>query len=384
MADPTANEIMIVTGEASGDMHGARLVEAMRARRPELTFCGMGGPALAAAGVEILFDASRLAVVGVVEVLAHGKDILAARATLVRRLKRRPTLLILIDYPDFNLLLAKKAKKMGITVFYYITPQVWAWRRSRARIIGRRSDSIGVILPFEADFFARQGITAHFVGHPLLDVVHADQDASLMRHQWEIAPGSKVVGLLPGSRSGEIQALLPVFLAGAAQLAQQMPLALIIPKAPTVAREVLEKYCQAAYKEKLKIIITDTDRYAVMAACDAAVAASGTVTLELAILGVPMVVAYRLSPLSYRLGRLLIRHLRFFSLVNLVAERQVVPELLQEEVTASRLCSELTRLLQDPAYRQTMRMALQEVRHRLGTPGAAARAAALALKLLPC
>ncbi len=375
--------VMIITGEASGDMHGARLVRAMQELDPHLAFSGMGGRELAAAGVELLYDASRLAVVGVTEVLGHLGDILAARRLLLARMRsRRPCLLILIDYPDFNLLLAAKARKLGIPVFYYISPQVWAWRSGRVRKIGRLTDRVGVILPFEQEFYARRGVRVDFVGHPLMDAVRTtmSRDQFLARHQ--IPPHAKVIGLLPGSRRREISSLLPDFLAAADRLARARAdeCVFLIPRASTVSRRLLEEHGLGRYERRICCRVVDEDRYDLMAACDAVVAASGTVTLELAILGTPAVVTYRVTPRTYFLGRLLIRNIEFFSLVNLVAGRQVVPELLQHEVTPENIAAELEKIAWDVNVHARIREGLAEVTARLGGRGASRRAARIALE----
>ena len=212
-------EVMIVAGEASGDLHGANLVRALRELRPELHFSGMGGVALAGAGVELLCDAAKIAVVGAFEVLSHLGDILAARRALLSRMhSHRPGLLILIDYPDFNLLLAKQAKKLGIPVLYYISPQIWAWRKSRVHKIARLTDRVAVILPFEQAFYANYGYQVDFVGHPLLDSVQPQMSPAEFRQSLGIEADRTLVGLLPGSRRKEIAALLPVFLQAAALL----------------------------------------------------------------------------------------------------------------------------------------------------------------------
>lgn len=378
-------EVMIVAGEASGDLHGANLVRALRTLRPELQFSGMGGIELARAGVELLCDAAKIAVVGAFEVLSHLGDILAARRALLARMRsHRPGLLILIDYPDFNLLLAKQAKKLGIPVLYYISPQIWAWRKSRVHKIARLTDRVAVILPFEQAFYANYGYAVDFVGHPLLDSVRPQLSPAAFRQSLGIEADRTLVGLLPGSRRKEVAALLPDFLAAAALLAQQPPnLTFLLPQAPTIDRSLLEANGLADAQQQLDIRVVTEDRYTVMAACDAAVAASGTVLLELAILGVPCVATYRVSPLTYRLGRLLIRDLRFFSLVNLIAEREIIPELLQEAVTPERIAQELQPLLHASSQRHAMRQGFTEVCHRLGGPGASQRAAQVALHLLP-
>jgi len=376
---------MIVSGEASGDMHGARLVRAMLSKDPDLVFCGMGGRELRAAGVEILYDANKLAVVGITEVISHLGDILAARKALIRRMQTAPpALLILIDYPDFNLLLAAKAKKIGIPIFYYISPQVWAWRKSRTRKIGRLTDRIAVILPFEQNFYAGYGIEVDFVGHPLMDGVHTSMKKDDFLRQHDIPKNNAIIGLLPGSRSKEIRNLLPDFLRAAALLADHVDpdCTFLLPKASTVPLALLKENGLDEYENRLDIRVISENRYDLMGACEAVVAASGTVTLELAILGIPTVVTYRVSPKTYRLGRLLVRNVKYFSLVNLIADRQVIPELLQDEVKATTIAEKLEQQLTDHEHRKTVIKGLAEVRRLLGGGGASDRAADIALEII--
>lgn len=378
-------QVMIVTGEASGDMHGARLVRSMMERNSALNFCGMGGDELSAAGVEILYDAAKLAVVGLTEVISHLGDILAARKALIQRMKSNPPdLLILLDYPDFNLLLAARAKKLGIPIFYYISPQVWAWRKGRTKKIGRLADRIGVILPFEKDFYAGYGVTVDFVGHPLMDGVQPTMTREEFLEQQAVPADNTIIGLLPGSRSKEIRNLLPDFLEAAKKLTDRLETdcTFLIPKASTVPLSLLHENGLAEYKNQLDIRVIDKNRYDLMGACEAVVAASGTVSLELAILGIPTVVTYRVSPRTYRLGRLLVRNVAFFSLVNLIGRRRIIPELLQDEVTPQAIADHLTPLLQDQQTRREVLMGLKEVRERLGKPGASGRAADIALEML--
>lgn len=378
-------KIMIVTGEASGDLHGANLVKSLRLKDPNLQFCGMGGPELSAQGVEILFDAAKVSVVGVFEVFAHLKDIWLAQRVLRRRLVQEPPdLLILIDLPDFNLLLAKKAKKLAIPVFYYISPQLWAWRSGRVKTIKDRVDKIGVILPFEEEFYCRRGVLAQYVGHPLLDTVKTNLTREQFLKAHNISPGIRAIGLFPGSRKREISSLLPIFLAAAEILQKRSSDKIIffIPKASTIGKQEFDAAGLRTYQQFLDIRIIEEDRYNMMAACDAVVTASGTVTLELAILEVPMVVVYRLAPLTYQLGRLLVK-IDFFSLVNLIAGYAAVPELLQHEVTASRIAAELLTITTEPAGEHKMRQALREVRSKLGESGASEKAATVALQMLP-
>lgn len=376
---------MIVAGEASGDIHGAGLVRAMQALAPGLTFSGIGGPELARAGVDILFDAAKIAVVGITEVLSHFGDIHAARSTLLKEAKQRqPALLILIDFPGFNLRFAATAKKLGIPVFYYISPQIWAWHTSRVHKISRLADRIGVILPFEKDFYASHGVEVDYVGNPLVDTTTASLTREEFLAGYDVHPDKMVIALIPGSRRKEIRGLLPDFLAAAASLAAEEPgrYHFFIPQAPTVTRQMLDENGLAAHGHLLDYTVITDKRYDMMAACDAAVAASGTITLELAILNTPAVATYRLSPLTFRLGKLLIRGIRFFSLPNLIADRKVIPELLQDEVTPERIALELKRFLVDSEYRVALKTGLAEVKGRLGAPGASARAAAVALQTI--
>ncbi|MFH7325209.1 lipid-A-disaccharide synthase [Desulfurivibrio sp. C05AmB] len=379
--------ILIVAGEASGDMHAANLVKALHARRPEVRVSAMGGGALAAAGAELLYDSARLAVVGLIEVLSHLGEILAARRRLVNFLTtQRPDLLILVDYPDFNLLLAAAARKLGIPVFYYISPQVWAWRQGRVRKIKRLVDRMAVILPFEQEFYRKRGMEVDFVGHPLVDELAgpAASIAEAGKAAHGLAPGDerRIIGLLPGSRRREIAVMLPLFLAAARILArgrQPAPI-FLLPLAPGLDREVLTAGGLDQYGD-LDIRISEHDRHGMMAACHAVMAASGTVTLELALLGVPMVAAYRVSSFTYLVGRLLV-DVPHATLVNLVAGREVIPELIQDRAEAALIGGEVAALLDNSQRRQTMLHDLAEVRQKLGRAGASQRAAAIALELL--
>ena len=376
-------KVMIVTGEASGDLHGAGVIRALRRQISNLQVSGMGGAELASCGVEILYDAEKVSVVGVLEVFARLGDILSAQRMLRRRLKADPPdLLILIDLPDFNLLLAKFAKKIGIPVFYYITPQVWAWRSGRVKTIRERVDQLAVILPFEEAYFRERGVAARYVGHPLLDSVQPRIAPAQFRQIHQIPATTEIIGLLPGSRRREVATLLPVMIAAAEEMQRGIstPLLFCIPRATTISREFLDQFCQTNPRT-IDIRVIDDHRYSLMAACRAVVAASGTVTLELAILGVPMVVVYRLSGLSYLLGRMLIK-LDHFSLVNLIAGFRAVPELLQDQVKPLAICKALNELFDEGETRAATLDALALVRERLGEPGAAERVAEMVLALL--
>jgi lipid-A-disaccharide synthase len=376
--------IMIVTGEASGDLHGAHLLRALQAKVPDLEVCGMGGAELASLGVEILYDAAKVSVVGIFEVFAHLQDITSAQRILRRRLvSHRPDILILIDLPDFNLLLAKKAKQFGIPVFYYISPQVWAWRSGRVKTLRDRVDKIGVILPFEEEFFRRRGVDAEYVGHPLLDTVATSVGKEQFCATQQIPMDARCIGLFPGSRKREVASLLPIFLEAGRilQCRTTEKLVFLIPQASTITSRDLDEAGIGDAGKLLDIRIVRDERYDLMANCAAVVAASGTVTLELAILQVPMIVAYKLSPLSYYFARLLVK-LEYFSLVNLIAGYPAVPELLQGEVTPQRIADEVTAILFKPGKRQDMQKALRDVKEKLGEAGASEKAANVVVALL--
>ncbi|PIE57662.1 MAG: lipid-A-disaccharide synthase [Desulfobulbus propionicus] len=377
--------IMIVAGEASGDLHGANLIRALHRKAPEITVSGMGGPLLADAGVDILFNAAKIAVVGVIEVLSHLMDIGKARQILHKEMvQKKPALLILIDFPDFNMLLAKQAQALGIPVLYYISPQIWAWRAKRVHKIARLTNRVATILPFEQKFYRQYGYQVDYVGHPLLDTVVPGASREQFVAAMDIPQENLLIGLFPGSRTKEVAALLPPFLEAASVLQQQIkvPLTFLLVLAPTISREVLDKNGLPNISDQLDIRITATDRYTVMTACDAAMAASGTVTLELAISKTPTVVCYRLSPITYIVGKLLIYHLRFFSLVNLIAEQEVFPELLQNQVTADAIASSLLPILQDHASYQYIVDQCTLIREKLGSTGASERTADIAWELI--
>jgi lipid-A-disaccharide synthase len=376
-------KIMIVTGEASGDIHGSNLVRALQQKHDDLEFCGMGGPELQSCGVDILFDADKVSVVGISEVFSHLGDIFRAQKVLRKKLvSDPPDLLVLIDLPDFNLLLAKKAKKLGIPVFYYICPQVWAWRSGRIKTLKKRADRFGVILPFEEDYFKDRGLDATYVGHPLLDSVVRSKTRSEFLDEHDISPETKVIGLLPGSRKREVSSLLPVFLEAAQKLERAVnnKLVFVIPKASAIDISIF-KEAGIEQVSDIDVRLIEDDRYNVMGACDVVVAASGTVTLELALLKKPMVVTYKLSPLTYFLGKLLVK-LDCFSLVNLIAGFKVVPELLQDEVEGQAICDELAMLLNVYQKNKVMCDGLDLVNNKLGTEGASSRAADVVVEIL--
>jgi lipid-A-disaccharide synthase len=381
------DELLVVAGEASGDLHGARLLAELRRLLPGLGAFGLGGGELRAAGLEAVADSSEVAVVGVFEVLKvlpRVREVFAALLTEVDR--RRPRAAVLIDFPDFNLRLARQLKRRGIPVIYYVSPQVWAWRRGRVRTIARRVDQMLVLFPFEVELYRRAGVPVVHVGHPLVDEV------PLLASAWDRAPapGEPLrLALLPGSRRGEIEALLPVMLAAAARLAAELPIAVSVIRAPAIPEGVVAAHLAAFAAGTgrgvgaggLAVRVVSEERFAAIADSHLALCASGTATLEVGLLGTPMVVLYRLASWTYLLARLLVR-LPNFALVNLVLGREVVPELLQGEAEPERIAAEALRLLADPEARGRLRAGLAELRPRLGEGGASARAARQVAALL--
>ncbi len=371
--------VMIVAGEASGDIHGANLIRSMREKAGGFFFCGIGGRAMQEAGARLIVDADQLAVVGITEVFAKLPVILKSMAAAKRMVRSQiPNLLILIDFPDFNLRLATAAKKAGIPVFYYITPQVWAWRKRRVHAIRRLVDHAAVIFPFEVDFFREHNVPVTFVGHPLLDAGYHQEMIAGAQPSAEEQP---VIGLLPGSRSREVRSHLPVMLAAAERIRQQIKTAkFIVSCAPSVPREEFTTICQA-YHDRLTVELVSDRVITIFEKSTLVVAVSGTVTLEAALSETPMLIVYRVSKMSYWLARALIR-LQNISLVNLVAEQEIVPELLQSEASPSKIAEEICDLLNNPDRLEAMRTGLREVRRRLGGSGASANAADIAISLL--
>lgn len=373
--------IVIVAGEASGDLHGAGLVEALRRYAPALEFSGMGGARLRTAGVRLLADAGETAVVGVSELWEKRRALRSALRALRGHLaEATPALLVCIDFPDFNLLLARTARRLGIPVCYFISPQVWAWRRGRLRTIRRLVRKMLVLFPFEETLYREVGVDVTFVGHPLLDALASVPSREACRRRLGIADGATVVGLLPGSRTAEIRRHGSLLLGAAARIRAEEPgVAVFLGLSDTADSAAVEA---AAARLGVPARVIQGRTHEVMRAADFVLAVSGTVTLEAAILGTPMLITYRLGPLSAWLARRLIR-VSFVGLPNLVAERSIVPELLQHDAAPGRLAATALEVLRSPARQERMRAALADVRRRLGEPGALDRAAREIVRLLP-
>ncbi len=371
--------IMMVAGEASGDIYGADLVREVRLLAPESRFFGIGGARMREAGVETLVDSADMAVVGLVEVIKHF-DVISSAFNRLKRIiiEDPPDLLILIDYPGFNLRLAKIAKKRNVTVLYYISPQIWAWRRGRVTKIARLVDHMAVILPFEAPFYEKAGVPVTFVGHPLLDLVTVTTERATAAQSFGLDPTHKIVGLFPGSRRNEIERLLPEIIAAATLLKERFPdIQFLLPLASTLSEEdIMPRLREAA----LPVTITRERIHDMIRACDAVISVSGTVTLEIALVGTPLVIIYKLSPLTYQLAKRLIK-VPNIGLCNIVAGETVVRELIQEQANGAEIADEITSLLTNANYRGEIVNKLAAIRAKLGQGGASARVARLAVSL---
>ncbi|MDZ7663174.1 lipid-A-disaccharide synthase [Thiohalophilus sp.] len=354
---------MIIAGEASGDLHAAKLVEDVKQRLPDSEFFGIGGSAMRKAGVEILVDSAELAVVGLIEVLAHRKVIFGALNQMRDILRNDPPdLLILTDYPEFNLRLARTARACSVRVLYYISPQIWAWRQGRVKKIQQLVDKMAVVFPFEVDFYARHGVPVTYVGHPLAHEVKASADRDELLREFGLDPDRPVVGLFPGSRRSEIKRLLPIIIDTARLLQQQRPqLQFILPIASTLNPALIRENMP---EHELDIHYIEQRPYDAMQASDAIVTVSGTVTLEIALIGTPMVVINRVAWLTYQIVRRMLK-IDHLALCNIVAQHRIVPELIQNDATPQAIAAELERLLDDRDYRKEIKQGLKEVRHKL-------------------
>ena len=379
----SSKRIMIVTGEASGDLHGAKLMSAITAQLPDTKFFGVGGKNMAAKGCEILIPGEELAVMGIVEIVGHLPVILSAFNKLKREFygSNKPDALVLIDFPEFNLRLARQAKKAGIPVLYYVSPQVWAWRRGRVKKIAAVVDSLAAIFPFEPAFYDGQDILVKYVGHPLLDEFEEAGNCQNLRPRLQIPQDKKVVGLFPGSRHNELRYMLDTLVESAQLIFDKEPeVHFLVPVANTLSRADI----QSRFPTQLPVSFIESDDatiYDVATSCDTILTVSGTVTLQIALVGTPMAIFYKVSPLTYAIGKRLIK-VDHAGLANIVAEDRIVPEFIQDMATPQNLADEALRVLNDSRYANDMRSALEQVHTKLGEPGCSARVAEMLLQLL--
>ncbi len=377
---PGSRKALIVTGEASGDLHGANLIKAAGEIDPGLCFFGVGGKRMAAAGCEILIPGEEISVMGLVEVLGHFPQIYRAFNRLKKILHgpERPALLILIDFPDFNLRLARQAKLAGVPVLYYVSPQVWAWRRGRVKKIARIVDRLAAVFPFEPEIYAGHDIEVEYVGHPLLDEARVEQTAVEFRSRHGIGAEGPVVGLFPGSRKNELRFCLDTILATAELIRGQKPEArFVLPVAPSLDASLFK---QALEGRNLPVTLVEDSIYDTANACDAVISVSGTVTLQTALVGTPMTILYKMAPLTYVIGKRLIK-VPFIGLANIVAGKGVVREFIQDDATAEALSAEIIRILDDGPYNRQIREGLATVRERMGEGGCSLRVARMASEL---
>ena len=374
-------KVLVVAGEASGDILGANMIRAALKLDPELEFYGVAGPRMQSAGCSLLRPAADLAVMGLAEVVRHLPRIWSVYRDIKRALianDTRPDVVVLIDSPDFNLRIAKLARKAEVPVLYYVSPQVWAWRRGRVRTIARDVDKLAAILPFEPEYYAGLDIDVRYVGHPLLDEAVAEISAAEFRSQHDLEKAEPVIGLLPGSRRNEIHYALPTILEAAQLLKQRYPeVGFLLPVAAGVDRALLQEPISAS---GLDVELVDDTIYTSVAACDAVIAVSGTVTLQTALVQTPMVIIYKGSPFTYAIGKHLVS-ISHFGLPNIVAGRRVIPELLQHDAGPEAIATEIGHIIDDTDYRKTMLADLAEIRSRMGTPGCAERVARMLLEL---
>jgi lipid-A-disaccharide synthase len=372
---------LIVTGEPSGDLHAANLIHAAREIDPGLSFFGVTGPKMRAAGCETLLPYDEISVMGFVEVIGRLPAIRRAFKTVTATFvsDQRPDLLVLVDFPGFNMRLAKVAKKAGIPVLYYIAPKVWAWRQGRAKKLAATVDRMAVIFPFEPEFYAPYGLKADYVGNPLLDDYARSLESGVELNDLNVTQDEQIVGLFPGSRRSEIRYNLETMLQTARLLLADRPdLRFVLPLASSLDRTQIEAEIKAS---ALQIQIVENDIYRVASVCSAVLAVSGTVTLQVALTSTPLAVMYRASGLSVAIARRLVK-IPFISLVNIVAGKEVVREFIQEQATPQTLSKEILNLLDNSGYRQTVLNGLSMVRDLMGSKGCSKRVAQIVMEIV--
>jgi len=364
------HRVMIIAGEASGDLHGSGVVRELKRRQPAVETFGVGGDRMKAEGMDLVYHIRELGFMGFVEVVKHLPFLRVMERTLEQIVRfKKPDVLLLIDYPGFNLRFARIAKRYGARIVYYISPQVWAWHPSRVRKMRGVVDKMLVIFPFEVDFYRAEGVHAEFVGHPLLEVLGTTADRTTFCGRLGIDPSRMVLALLPGSRKQELDAILPEMIAAARTIARERNAEICLGIAPTLD----EQYIRTLFRvDGIHLLAGAT--YELMANADFAFVASGTATLETACFGTPMIVVYKTSWPTYLIGRALVR-VRNIGLVNIVAGRQIVPELIQHRANARGLARTALGILRDPQILAQMKADLSALRGQLGTPGASGRVA---------
>ena len=373
-------KIMFSVGEASGDLHGANVAKAIKKVCPEAKLFGMGGQMMREAGVEIIYDIAGLGVIGIVEVIKNLPKFFKLRSFLADIMdKEKPDVLVIIDYPGFNMKLAKVAKNKNIPIVSYISPSAWAWGKGRAKEMAGLVNMVAAIFPFEAKVYEEAGANVTFVGHPLLDVVKPSMTKEESYKYFEANPDNPILMLMPGSREQEIENLLIPMVKSCENIIKKIPSCqFYLPVASTISKETIERKI-ASSSVKIRLTNADDKNYDLMNIADAAIAGSGTATLELALLQVPSVIIYRVVPLTYYLGKILVK-IPNIGLPNIIAGRKIMPELLQNQITVENITNEALKLLKDQEVKDQALVDLEEVRQKLGNPGALERVAEVILK----
>lgn len=371
---------MFSAGEASGDQHAANMFLELKKHQPAIKGFGMGGAKMAQAGIDVRYDSSQIAVIGLVEVIRHYGEIRRALKLMQQIVaEERPDLLVCVDYKEFNFKLAKYAKHCGIKVLFYVSPQVWAWRPGRVKEYGKVIDMMAVIFPFETAYYDAENVPVRYVGHPSVDKVQPRHTKTEDLARFNLDHNKPVVGLLPGSRGNEIKRMLPVMLKAAEKVQTDFPgIQFILPQADSISDAQLADYLR---QSPVKMTVVKNQPYDVMQCCDVIMTTSGTATLEIALLTVPMVIAYKLSAVTYWLGRWLVKT-PFIGLPNIVAAKAIVKELIQQDATDWNLAAEVKRILTDKVYADDMRHGLMRVKKQLGQGGGSKNMAELALAML--
>jgi len=380
MSQNTPLTILFSAGESSGDQHAANMFLELKKQQPDIKGIGMGGTKMAQAGIDVRYNSSGIAVIGVVEVIKHYGEIRRALKLMQHIVStEKPDLLVCVDYKEFNLKLARHARQCGIKVLFYVSPQVWAWRPGRVKTYGKAIDMMAVIFPFETAYYDAEHVPVRYVGHPSVDKVQPLHSRAEDMANFGLDEKKPVVGILPGSRANEIKRMLPVMLAAAEKLQAGLPdIQFILPQADSIGDELLESYMS---QSAVKIAVIKNQPYDVIQCCDVVMTTSGTATLEIALLTVPMVIAYKLASLTYWLGRWLV-NTPFIGLPNIVLGKGIVKELIQHEASADNLAAEVKRILTDKIYADEMRANLIQVKEKLGPGGGSKNMAELALEML--
>ncbi len=371
--------LLFSAGESSGDQHAANVFLELKKHAPDIHAIGMGSTKMRQAGIDIRYDSSHIGVIGVVEVLKHYGEIRNALKIMQKTIEtERPDLVICVDYKEFNFKLAKFAKQHGIKVLFYVSPQVWAWRPGRVKKYGQVIDMMAVIFPFETKYYEAENVPVRYVGHPSVDKVHPLRSKIEDLALFNLNPAFPIVGMLPGSRMNEIKRMLPVMLQAAEKIATDNPsVQFMLPQADSISDALLNQYLNTS---TIKIQVIKHQPYDVMQCCDAIMTTSGTATLEIALLTIPMVIAYKLSPLTYLLGRLLV-NIDVIGLPNIIAGKKIVRELIQHHATPENLAQEINQLLNNAAYKTTMQTELAQVKQHIGVGGGSSKMAALIFDL---